>query len=178
MLNLFEGWTVGNYLSLLSIIPAMIGGFSALGKLALSVKTKRAEFLLQLNSTIRSDKELAEIAYMIDYNREWYSDEFHNKSGLEFSVDRYLSYIDYICYLKRLRHFSKKELMFFQYRITRLLKSPSVRNYLWNLYHFSNKNQVCCSFMNLIEYGFKTGLIDKLEFDDSTSNAYEKRLLF
>ena len=179
MVNMFGNWTIDNFLSLISIILIIVGGFFALKKWNLELKTKRAEFLEQINLNIRSDDKLAEITYLIEYDFSWYNENFHgNKTGLEFSVDRFLAYFDYICYLKKLGNFTKKEMMIFQYRIIRIFNSPCVRNYLWNIYHFSKKSKTCCSFTNLINYGIKNRLIDKFEFEDSNNGQYIKYLNF
>jgi uncharacterized protein YxeA len=131
MANLFENWTVDNYLSLVSIFLIIIGGIFALKRWNLEIKTKRAEFLEQINSYIRSDDKLAEITYLIEYDFSWYNEYFHgNKTGLEFSVDRFLSYFDYICYLREIGNFKEKEMVVFKYRIIRIFNSPCVRNYL------------------------------------------------
>ena len=79
---------------------------------------------------------------MFDYDEDWYSKKFHLSGDLERKVDKTLSYFSYICYLKDRGIITKKELCFFQYQLERILKNQQVQDYLYNLYHFSNKKGV------------------------------------
>jgi hypothetical protein len=89
-----------------------------------------------------------------------------------------LSYFDYICYLYKSGNITEKEFVILKYRIKRIFLSPCVKNYLWNLYQFSKKFKVCCSFQHLIDYGFETGLIDFSKSMNEKDSRYKKYLNF
>ena len=95
----------------------------------------------------------------------------------EHKIDELLSYLSYICYLKKERNISKKEFRILQYEINRTCTSPCIQAYLWNLYHFSQKQGSECSFQYLIDYGIKNKLIDK-SFLKPDCKLYEKTLNF
>jgi len=154
------GFTIDNWLTLISLLFVVIGATFALYQWKKNLKIKRAEFINQILEKLRFDKELAEIMYIIDYNQTWYNIEFHN-SELESSIDKLFSYLDYICYLKDTKNITETEFKIFQYEIHRVCISVSTKLYLWNLYHFSKKNKTTCSFQYLIDYGIISKLLPK-----------------
>jgi hypothetical protein len=179
MVNMLRCFTIDNYLNLASIILVMIGGIPALIQWHSGIKVKRAEFLEKIISKLRFDEEIIETMYMIDYNYAWYNENFHNnKMGPEKSIDKLLSYFDYICYLEKIKNITQKEFVIIKYEVNRILNSPCVENYLWNLYHFSIRNNTHCSFTNLIDHGIKNGRIDKIEFYNKNNIKYNKYLNF
>lgn len=182
MLKLFfdiNNWSISDILSLLSVILVIIGGLFAYKQWEYSNKIKRAEFLDQIITNLRFDREIAETINMIDYSNGWYDEYFHNnRSGLEYKVDKVLSYLSYICYLVKEKHIRKIDFVILEYEINRICLSPAVKCYLWNLYHFSVSQKSKCSFQYLIDYGIQNGLINKIEFMNSRSKKYIKRLNF
>jgi len=179
MINFFKNLTVEIFLDSISIAFVLAGGVFALTRWYAEIKTKRAKFMEKIYLRSRIDKEMAETMYKIDYDYTWYDESFHgNRTGLEYSVDKLLSFFDYICYLKKIRTITKNEFVVIQYRIIRIFNSPCVQSYLWNLYHFSKKNKADCSFKHLIDYGLIKGSIDKTEFNNPESKKYKKRLNF
>lgn len=174
-----NNWSIQDILSLFSIILVIIGGLFAYKQWEYSNKTKRADFINQIIINLRFDKEMAETMNMIDYSNKWYDEYFHNnKSGLEYKVDKVLSYLSYICYLVKEKHISKIDFVILEYEINRTCLSSSVECYLWNLYHFSVSQKSKCSFQYLIDYGIQNELIDKVEFMNPRSKKYVKRLNF
>jgi hypothetical protein len=166
-------FTVDNWLTLTSLVFAAIGGGFVYCQWRKSIKIKRAEFINQILEKLRFDKALVTTMYIIDYNQDWYNTSFHN-SELECSIDKLLCYIDYICYLKITKNISATEFKIFQYEIHRICISYSIKNYLWNLYHFSLKNNTNCSFQYLVEYGIDSKLFPK-DFKNNKS-LYTKTL--
>ena len=108
---------------------------------------------------------------MFDYDKKWYSRQFHESGELELKVDKTLSYFSYICYLKRQKIISNKEFDFFKYEIERILMNQQVQDYFYNLYHFSNELGTPFTFKYLFEYGKKRKMFDDNFYD---KNAYEK----
>ena len=115
--------------------------------------------------------------YTIDYHEKpWYGDTFHN-SDMEFAIDKLLSYLSYICYLKKTRNISNEEFKALEYEIVRACSSYDVQAYLWNLYHFSKACNAKCSFDYLITFGLENGLIPD-SFKSDKCDEYEQRLGF
>jgi hypothetical protein len=175
-------FSIDNWLTLISLGFAVIGGIFALCQWKSSVKIKRVDFINQINERIRFDKKFAETLYTIEYGEDWY--DFHSKSNSEeeknrkkekeFKFDKVLSYLDYICYLKKTKNISKREFEIFKYRINRVCISRSTKKYLWNLMQFSKKNNADCTFQYLIDYGIDNKLFPK-DFKDNIS-LYDKTL--
>jgi len=141
-------------------------------------KVKRAELINQIIEKLRFNEELQETFLMIDYNNKWYNESFHNKENdIEKKVDRLLAYFSYLCYLRNLKFLSKKEFTLFEYQLNRICISPQVQNYLWNLYHFSKKNNAKTSFNYLIDYGLKNNLFYS-DFNNKDTSHYTKYLNF
>ena len=175
--NVCMNWTIDNYLTVLSTILMSIGGIFALIQWVSSKKLRRAEFIDQIIKKLRFDKEISETMYMLDYNHNWYTRDFHNgNSDIEYNVDKLLSYINYICYLYSTKNITNNEFKVLKYEVNRICISPSVQKYLWNLYHWSIKNKTDCSFVYIIDYGIKNSFI-KGEFKKD-SNLYDKYLNF
>lgn len=149
--------TTENWLTVISLAFAAIGGAFIYLQWQKTLKAKRAEFINQILEKIIFDEELQKTMYSIDYDQNWYSSRFHT-SELEPSVDKLFSYVDYICYLKSTGNISKTEFKIFQYELNRICISDSSKAYLWNLYNFSMKNNATPLFQHLIEYGIENNL--------------------
>jgi hypothetical protein len=165
--------------SIKQIILAFIGGIFALVQWRSGNKLKRVEFFDKIISALRFDKENVSTMHIIDYNYEWYNKNFHNtKSKLEYSIDKLLSQLNYICYLKEMKIIKDKEFKVIRYMVNRTCISPCIQNYLWNLYHFSKKNNADTSFQYLIKYGIKNKIINKKNFYKKHSKKYARYLEF
>lgn len=170
-----ESWNIDNILTFISLLFAVIGGGFALKQWINSNRVRRVEFLDKCIEKIRFTDDFKEILFMIDYDQFWYSPEFHG-SDIEPRVDSFLSYLSYICYLRKCRYLSKKDILILDYFIRRTCISYSTQSYLWNFYHWSCSQNTVCSFSHLIEYGIQNKLIDKKEFMDINSNEYIRGL--
>lgn len=177
-----NNWTISDILSVISIVIAIaiVGGIFAYKQWKYSNKIKRADFIDRLLNKLRFDKEMAQTMSEIDYDHGWYDKNFHNNQDDDFEkrIDSLLSYLSYICYLKKEKHIREKEFGILEYEVNRVCTSPSVVCYLWNLYHFSAAQNTKCSFYFLIDYGIENGLIDTQEFMNSKSTKYIKTLNF
>lgn len=170
--------TTEQIFTFISIIIAFIGGFFALYKWSQSVKLRKAEYIGHIIEKLRFDKEMSETMYMIDYDKNWYNENFHSGTdGVEYKVDKLFSYLSYICYLSDSKHIGKKEFAFLEYELKRVCKSSNSQNYLWNLYHFSKKNNTPCSFEKLVEYGLENHIFNS-EFENCQSTYYHQYLNF
>ncbi|MCL2050706.1 MAG: hypothetical protein FWG91_03090 [Lachnospiraceae bacterium] len=171
--------TIDNWLTMISLILVVGGGIFAGFQWHITNRIKRAEFINAIIIELRFNKEMAKTMYRIDYLEDsWYDEDFHNShSDLEFEIDKLLSYLSYICYLKYTRNISNKEFKFLQYEIVRACSSPDVQSYLWNLFHFSKACSSKCSFEYLVLFGINNKLFHR-SFSSKESGFYDKRLNF
>lgn len=116
-----------------------------------SKKIKRAEFVSDLLKTLRANAEISKIEYLLDYDIKWYNEMFHG-SSLEPYIDNFLSHLNYICFLKSKNLLSKSEFEIFEYELDRSVNNRDCVCYLWNIYHWSNRNKKKCSFAFLVNY--------------------------
>jgi hypothetical protein len=170
---MFCNFTIDNRLTLISLIFIAFGGSFALWQFYTNTKIKRAEFLNQILEKLRFDENLTVTMSVIDYNQNWYDTNFHN-SEFEGNIDKLFSYLNYICYLKFTRNIKNTEFKICQYEINRVCVSISTKQYLWNLYHFSKKNNTDCSFQYLINYGVEKNLFP-IDFKQNIT-LYKKTL--
>lgn len=164
---------LNQYSGAISLIFALIGGVFVYIQWKKSLKIKRADFIYRLLEKIRFDEDLQHAMYIVDYVPNWYGKDFHG-GDLEHSIDRLFCCLDYICYLKKTRNIFCTEFNAFRYDVHRVCVSKSAAAYLWNLYHFSQKNNTDCQFINLINYGIKEKILPK-DFK-SNKSRYEKYL--
>lgn len=161
---------VSDIISFISILLVMIGGIFGFIQWHKNIKIKKASYINELTEKIRSDLNIKNTVYMIDYEEEWYNKYFHNSGDNELNMDKTLSYFSYICYLKKKRIISRDEFKFFEYEVVRILKNNQVIDYLYNIYHYSGETNTPITFYYLLKYGEKNGFLDKDFFD---SKAYK-----
>jgi hypothetical protein len=164
-------------LSLITISLTCIGGVGALFQWDRTNKINRAKYINELTDKIRSDDDIRETLYKLEYDEKWYSQNFYNSGEPELKLDKTLSYFSYICYLRHMKIISEKEFSFFKYQIRRLLGNAGMQGYLFNLHHFSNHIGTPMTFHYLLEYGNKHEMFPA-SFFNKDSNEYEKKLNF
>lgn len=171
--------SISDWIGILTLGSVIVGGIFGLIQWNKSNKYKRAEFVNSLVTTIRNDKELSDAVYMFDYNQTWYDSSFHNgENDLERIVDKTLSYFSYICYLRNNKILSKNDFGFFEYEIKRIAKNHSVQVYLYNLYHFAQKNNCELSFKYLFDYCYANKLFVGCDDIKTISDSFPKYLNF
>ena len=166
--------------TIITVFSVIIGGLFALIKWNESNKIRKAEFFNEIIVKLRFDKDMVMTRYKIAYGRPWYTSKFHTGiTDTEYSIDKLLSYLSYICYLKETKNINDKEFLVLQYEIARTCASRQVMAYLWNLYHFSKSKGLKCSFEHLIMFGIKNNFLDKdILNEDSVKFRKHKRLEF
>ena len=187
---IFENtYNISDVLTAVSVFVVIIGGVFSLIQWMKNQQLKRGEYINELTEKIRTDEDIKEIVYLMDYNDEiWYTAKFHGSGEFERKVDKTLSYFAYICYLKKKRLITASEFEFFEYEIRRILMNHQVVEYLYNLYHFSDKHKMHFTFYYLFLYGKrKTYYISSMkkhirffdkEFFNPKSNSYPHYLNF
>ena len=170
-MNISDGISLG------SLFLALIGGVFAYFQWRKSISIKKAEYVNGLLEKIYTDSEINEVFYIIDYGKSWYTDKFHDSKDLERKIDKTLSFLSYICYLKYSKIISRNEFSFFEYKIIRLLSNPDAQGYLFNLYHFSKHIKVTMSYNYIIKYGKENRILSNIFFDkDSIEFSKYKKL--
>ena len=149
------------------MIVAIIGFVFSCYQWWRKVQSERAEKLSNLINILRRDARQLSVLYKIDYYEPWYDKSFH-KSKLEGEMDQFLSYYEYILYLKKNHMISRREFRFFEYDIERIVKNPDMQAYLFNLYHFSERARIPFSYKNILVFGEKIGCIDQFFFNKNT----------
>jgi len=172
-------YMIENWMSIITVMMAVFGGIFALVKYSKNVKLRRAEFLIQIIEKVRFDEGMEKANRFIEYTPKWYDKNFHNCGENECLVVRLFSYYSYICYLIKHRYITPKDAEMFEYELKRTLILPSVKAYLFNLYHFSNskKRKSKCIFQHLIDYGLDKGILPK-EFKNKNCKKYRRILKF
>ena len=172
---------LSDVLTIISLFFGVTGGVFALYQWHRNIMFKRASYINELTEKIRSDSDIKDTVYLLDYGKTWYTEQFHQSGELELKVDKTLSYFSYICYLKRKHLITDSEFSFFEYEIKRILLNFDLKNYFYNLYHFSKKYKVPLTFNYLFEYGRNNRFFEKEFFDPEaykTSIYYRKFLNF
>lgn len=171
-------YNISDIVSIFTFISIIIGGIFTLYQYNQSIKLKRADYINDLTNTIRSDLDISDSLYLIEYGEKWYSQYFHGSGELERKMDKTLSYFSYICYLKKQKIISKNEFYFFKYEIDRILMNNQIIDYLYNLYHFSKKFSDPMTFQYLFEYGEENCFFNKDFYNKESyikaSNIYHK----
>lgn len=152
-------------IAMISIVLVVIGGIFAFIRWQKNSQVKRAEYINELVERIHTDKDIKKVLKYIEYDEKWYTYEFHGSGKLEEKVDKTFSYFSYICYLGEMKLISKKEFDFFRYKLNRILKNKQVKDYLYNLYHYSSQLDVPITFKYLFDYGKKCEFFEEDFFD-------------
>ncbi|MGN1196044.1 MAG: hypothetical protein ACI4TA_00400 [Acetatifactor sp.] len=163
--------TVSDITAIISVVLAIIGGVFAYYQWRKSNALRRAEYINELTEKIRTDKDIRDTVYILDYGDKWYCREFHKSGKKELRMDKTLSYFSYICYLKKQKIIYDKEFDFFRYEIKRILVNDQIQDYFYNLYHFANKNGEPITFKHLFDYGEELKVFDNDFYD---KNSYKR----
>lgn len=118
-------YDLGDIISIVSIALAIIGAAFGFYQWKKSIRIKRAEYIEKLTEKIRTDNDIKEMVYTLDYGHLWYTSAFHNSGVLERKMDKTLSYFSYICYLYKSRLISKKNLLFLSMKLKEFL--PTIK---------------------------------------------------
>lgn len=168
-------WQISDYLTVISIVLVVIGGIITIYQWRKTIILRRADYINELTEKIRTDEDIKNIIYLIDYSIRWYKEDFHNNNyDFEVKIDKTLSYFSYICYLKKKKLITKDEFKFFEYEITRILSNVDTLDYFYNLYHFSKANDVNFTFYYLFEYGKKNKFLDNDFYNKESYKANSK----
>lgn len=83
-------------------------------------------------------------------------------------MDKTLSFLSFLCYLRQNDVLTEKEFSYFEYKISRVISDPQLQDYFYNLYHFARKQHTDFTYKYLYEYGDEHDLFDD-DFKDKES---------
>ncbi len=168
---------INHIFDLLTLLVALAGVIVAIREYFRANSLQKSKSLYDVLSEFKKDKEIFEMFYKIEYENFYYDISFH-ESRKEKSLDRLLLLLNYTCYLRERGIVSDSEFNQFRYIADRCLSSDGVKNYLYNIYHFSfkslNNNDEqkkdidhidVCPFSALIRYGEKNKVIKSTFYD-------------
>lgn len=162
--------TLSDISSIVSTLILLTGTTLAYFQWKKNILFKKAEYVNELTEKIRTDEDIKNVIYILEYDETWYNNKFHG-SKFEVQMDKTLSYFSYICYLGEKKLLSKEEFQFFNYELVRIIENLQLQDYFYNLYHFSQKNKTKMTFEYLFDYGKKNKVFDK---DFFSKNSWEK----
>ena len=183
MIEFIKNLFLNNFLETAALIFSVIGGIVGLKQWIKGNDYKRAAIVKELITQVRDDKEIASVMDYVDWSEGFYYDgKFHFKESADnaaikdeqhlfVAVDRTLAHFNYICYLKSLGIFHKKDMKVFEYALQRLLDNEHICNYLHSLSLWTEILGVSCSYKHLIDYGKKKHLVSG-GFGKKDSNEY------
>ena len=176
-MSLFLAVKFTDVLSFLALLLSVCGGVVALFQWHDSNKLKRAEYVNNLFKEFNNNPDVKKVLYNIDYDVDWYNENFHNSGELEQATDIALNYYSYICYLYETNLIKKREFEFYRYQVERILKNSEVQHYFYNIYHNAKYYKNEMSFSYLFKYGERNKFFDK-DFYDPLSKKYKAFLSF
>ena len=153
--------TVSNIVTLISASPVLLAAIYAGLQWRSNVHLERARYMEKLIEKITTDEDIVEILFMFEYNKKWYDENFHGSKEFELKMDKTLSFLSYICYLRTKEIITDAEFEFFKYQLARILSDNQLEDYLYNLYHFTKKFfNVEITYKYLIDYAINNKLFD------------------
>ena len=173
----FDFFAIPSTYEFLLLLFSVIGGIWALYQWSKTRQFNRANLIKELLVKIREDENIVDVLYSIDYGDEWCNISFFKDRKMQLKYDNTFALFDYICFLIKNSILSKKEISFFEYKIIRMANNQSFMNYMFNVYHFSNRNNSSTPFYYLIGYLKDNNLLCD-EFYDKKTKKYKKYLNF
>ncbi|MGI6346855.1 MAG: hypothetical protein ACOX2U_06890 [Limisphaerales bacterium] len=157
-----------------SLIISLSCGIFGIWKWMKNLSLIQARHINELAEKIRTDKDIEDTIYRIEYGEEWYNEDFHRSRDTERAVDKTLLYFSHAMYLSEEKIIDEKEFAFFEYNIKRMLSDSQMQDYFYNLYHFSKKKNLPFPFNSLLEYAKKNKLFH-CDFFDPTAYGEKPR---
>ncbi len=161
-------WDTANWLTATSIF---IGFGLTCWQLHRTTQMQKAKFIHGIIEGLRCSPDSSQAMYLIEYNFEWYNEDFHGSGERERCIDNYFFSLSYVCYLRKTKNINANEFKILEYDLLRTCQSPCTQSYLWNLYHFAKHHDSCCSFDFLIKYAYEKKIIQN-DFYDPESESF------
>ncbi|HEV8194415.1 MAG TPA: hypothetical protein VGP82_23435, partial [Ktedonobacterales bacterium] len=121
--------SISQIVSMCLLFVAVIGIMLTYQQMRQNHKIQKANFFKELYTTMFADGDVRAAAYMIEYDKFVYNEDFHG-SPQERVVDRLLSFADLVCDLYAQKLLSAHEMDFFNYEFVQIYKNANVQHYL------------------------------------------------
>ena|GEM_PF-5487275 len=167
------------YVPLIPLIPAITAvviAYLAYKQWKRSLSLQQAEYINNLINKRREDSTINDTLYLF-YHEENHPRWYDSKPPRNVAdVDKTLSYISYILYLRSKKIIEEEEFNLFKYAIHKTLKNKQVVDYLYDLYHNSaelfGEENATIGFIPLFDYGKKESLLGKIfDLDDRETKS-------
>ena len=147
----------------IELIVAICGGIVALFQWRESNNNRRAEYLDTLLNKLWENKDIQSFILMNDYDKNWYNEAFHRSDDktIPTLADKTLSFMNYICYVVKVKIIHKKERALFDYYLSALALCKDMRRYLFDLYQYSILNKKPFLFNYFLDVCITQGLFPK-----------------
>ena len=157
----------------IELIVAICGGIFALLQWRESNNNSRAEYLDSLLNKLWDNEDIQNFILLNDYDKTWYNEAFHRSEDktIPTLADKTLSFMNYICYVVKVKIIRKEERGLFDYYLSALAQSRDMRHYLFDLYQYSVLNNKPFLFTYFLDVCIKEGLLPK-RFKDANYFKY------
>ncbi len=147
----------------IELIAAICGGIIAIFQWKESNNNRRAEYLDTLLTKLWENKDIQNFILINDYDESWYNEQFHRSNDKTISVlaDKTLSFMNYICYVVKVKIIKKEERALFDYYLSALALCKDMRCYLFDLYQYSIWNNKPFLFDYFLDLCIQQNLLPK-----------------
>lgn len=147
----------------IELIVAACGGIIALFQWRESNNNRRAEYLDSLLHKLWKNKDIQDFILMNDYDKDWYNEAFHRSDDktIPTLADKTLSFMNYICYVVKVKIIHKKERALFDYYLSALALCKDMRRYIFDLYQYSILNKKPFLFEYFLDVCISEGILPK-----------------
>lgn len=133
-------------------IVSVLGIVLAYWQLNIYLKMLRSEHIRKVQNLICFDKDVMEIIYKIQKDEEVF-EAICSDDEIMYEMNKYLSHLNYACYLNYKKLLRKDEFKFIEYYIVIALNSNAVQITLQSLCAYAEKNKCITPYEHLIKYG-------------------------
>lgn len=152
MLEWFRDGLSGNdYLLALAIFWGMLVSSIIMFQRKKQGRLNRAIFVEELMEKMRKDQEIQEFMYKIQKNEEWFHRDFYKDEEMVKRVQNVLEFLNYLCYMEEAKVLPRKEYAIFEYMVLKIGANRSFQNYMYHLYHNSEKENTVFPFYYLLD---------------------------
>lgn len=121
---MLDSLTAADKINAALLLVTALGVLAAFWQIRGGARAQRATFLKDLYMQLRTDADVRDAFYAIEYGRFEYDSQFHD-SPLEPKVDRLLTLIDLVCEMRGQGIMSRREMTFFEYQFGRVALASS-----------------------------------------------------
>lgn len=133
--------SVSDILSLVGIVIASVGLYLNAATMWRSNRQKRAEFIIEIKSTMFADSEMMDIYYRMEYGKFKYNKNFHGSND-ERCLDELLGLLDNIAKLWIMGNVKIDDVGLIAYEYLMIYQNPEVKKYFTYLDDWFDKRGI------------------------------------